>query len=507
MKPYFSQAYTIIEPGETAMITQPRLIEGYNSDKQLVLNLLLENLEHDRIFNTSLSRELINFLRFTGTMALAFPTGLYMRKKVRKNKKLHYILQFRELLPVRNNIEKGSFAYDTLLFRQSPFQLLSNKSHLANLVCLAILFGDEFIDGIAAAYGKQNVQALLNDESVNYHLQCRKNAGRYELYYAFDICDVLPQHVLESINSKYDISYKTFYTHLQFLLQEMNVHLNKAIHSDPEEAAQLICKACNMCFDTYRADVTGFNENYTLTDLLQYQKTKDDDIIQVLLTLRAVLLNKKQLQFQKQFSNWSSMVRGMQLYDDMQDVAGDCDFQMNTVCYFARNYFTDEWHWLQQHKGLLQEIKGLELHSTISLFMPASCILTMQYARNIAHTRLNWVQRKIQNYLWRKNWLGFNNPLLNGREYCISAVMNKKDNSIPFKLYFIKKQVMQIDNTLVTDDMKWAHITDIILMDAELKKFLYRNMSRKARYYLTSCYMEFPVQRKAILAKALFTAV
>jgi hypothetical protein len=219
-----------------------------------------------------------------------------------------------------------------------------------------------------------------------------------------------------------------------------------------------------------------------------------------------VLLDKKQLQYQKQFSSWSSMVRSMQLYDDMQDVAGDCNFQMNVLCYFAKNYFTAEWLWLQQHKERLQKCKGLELHSSISLHMPASCIITMEYARNIAHTKLSWVQRKIQNYLWRKNWLGFNNPLLNEKGFCLSAIMNKKDNSIPLKLYYIQKQVMQVDHHFISDDMKWAYIIDVALMDDQLKTFLLKKLSRRESYFLTSCYLEFPVEQKAVLIKRILNS-
>ena len=115
-------------------------------DESLV-KFLKENAAYEREFAESTGKEVLHFIQFTGTMLWAFPLALYMRWKIRKNKQLNYILQFKELLQVRNNIEKGSFAYDTLLFKQSPVQLLSNKSHLAKLVCLAILFGDEFIDG------------------------------------------------------------------------------------------------------------------------------------------------------------------------------------------------------------------------------------------------------------------------------------------------------------------------------------------------------------------------
>ena len=463
--------------------------------------MLHENAENDKAFSNSLRTEVLQLLRFAASMLCAFPVGMYMRKKIRKNKRLNYILQFKELLQVRNNIEKGSFAYDTLLFRQRPWQLFNNKSHLANLVCLAILFGDEFIDGIAAQYGKRNIQELLADETVDYNLHVKKTGGVRCLYYAFDICRVLPQSVLESVNVKYGITYKAFYSHLLFLLDEINNYVNRLDDEKAAEATMLICKVCNRCFDTYRSDINEFDGNYNFDELLKYQKSKDDDIIQVLLTLRAVLLGKKQLQYQKQFSSWSSMVRSMQLYDDMQDVAFDCDFQMNTVCYFAKNYFIAEWQWLQQNKLRLQKLPGLLLHSTISLNMPASCMLTYQYAGNIASTKLNWIQRKIQNYLWRKNWLGYNNPLLQDGGFCLGTVMHKKNVSIPLKLYFIEKMVMQVDSALITEDMKQAHMLDIALFDDEIKKHIFKNITVKEKYFLNNCYLQLPVEQKAALIK------
>lgn len=493
--------FTSLRKNSLAVNKTPDPIPVINSEISSVLELLQQNEQYDREFTTSFSKELVQFLQFSMYMLVAFPVGLYMRKRIRKNKRLNYILQFNELQQVRNTIEKGSFAYDTILFKQSPLGLLKNKSHLANLVCLAILFGDEFIDGIAAVHGKKNIRQLLNHTTVDYYLRCKKSQQVYELYYEFDICNVLPEEVLNATNSKYGITYRAFYGHLQFLLQEMNLYLNRLDTTRAEEAAQLICKACNKCFDTYKSDINEFEAGYSLADLVRYQKTKDDDIIQVLLTLRAVLLNKKQLQYQKQFSSWSSMVRSMQLYDDMQDVPGDCNFQMNTVCYFARNYFSNEWDWLQQHKDWLHNFKGLELHSIISLHMPASCIITMQYARNIAHGKLSWVQRKIQNYLWRKNWLGFDNRLLNEKGFCLNTIMNKSDSSIPLKFHFIKKKVFASEHHLITEDMQWAHIFDIALMDEQLKAWLFKQLSFSKKYLLASCFIEFPVQQKAAWVK------
>ncbi|HWB25710.1 MAG TPA: hypothetical protein VG738_09535 [Chitinophagaceae bacterium] len=477
--------------------------EYYGSDYQVIAGMLQENMQHNSSVNFSLRSETLNFLQFTRRMLLAFPAGMFIRSHIRKNKRLNYILQFKELLQVRNNIEKGSFAYDTLLFKQPALQVLQNKSHLANLVCLAILFGDEFIDGIAQHYGKQNIKTILTNSQFDYNLHYACDGKACRLYYGFDICDILPGWVLNSINSKYGITYKAFYGHLLFLLDEINIHLNRLNSAKQEEAAELICRVCNRCFDTYKADIHSFDSNYSLQSLLDYQKTKDDDIIQVLLTLRAVLLDKKKLQYQVHFSSWSSMVRSMQLYDDMQDAATDCDFQMNSLCYFAKNYFYDEWQWLQQNKLTLQKLSGLTLHTTIGLNMPGSCILCYQYACNIAHTKLNWVQRKIQNYLWRKNWLGVNNPLLKPSSFCISAVMNRSEKSAALKLHFIQKKIMQVDEDIIPEEMKLAYIIDMVLFDDELRECLFKTVTLKEKYFLIGCYLEFPVHKKAQLAKRL----
>lgn len=450
-------------------------------------------------------KETKHFLQFTSTMIWAFPAATFMRWHIRKNKQLRYILQFKELLSVRNNIEKGRFAYDTLLFKENIFSLLKNKSHLANLVCLALLFGDEFIDGIATEHGKKNIQQIFTQQQYNFYLQYRESNGEYELYYEFDICNLLPSEVLNTINIKYGITYQSFYGHLLFLLAEMNRHLNKLHHDIKEEAAQLICRACNKCFDTYKEDITTFNPDYSFNDLREYQKTKDDNIIQVLLTLRAVLLDKKKLNYQSQFAGWGSIVRSMQLYDDMQDIAYDCNFQMNTLDFFARNYFTNEWNWLQQNLENLKQLKGMELAARVSLYMPASVIFTMQYARTIATTKLNWVQCKIQNYLWRKNWLGFNNRLLKEKKFCLSAVMGNTNTSIPQKLHFIQRQVCATDHLLVTEDMRQAHSIDIMLMDDELKKYLFSKIGWQARYQLQCAFVEMPVIVKAALFKKIIT--
>lgn len=482
--------------------TQPAILQQLQSGDGWIETIIRLNTESEKGFNFSLRSETSRFLRFSKTMVWAYPLAHLMRWHIRKNRKLKQILQFPELLPVRNNIEKGSFAYDSLLFRLPFFKLLQNKSHLANLVCLAILFGDEFIDGIADTYGKENTGKLLKNESYDFDLQFRETAKSFELYYAFDICELLPLDVLHTVNSKYEISYASFYRHLLFLLEEMNRHLKKLDKETAKEAALLVCKVCNLCFETYKTDVAGFHADYTLEELLHYQKSKDDDIINILLTLRAVLLNKRQLQYQKEFSSWSSMVRCMQLYDDMEDAAKDCDFQMNLCCWFARNYFPDEWVFLQQEKEQLKQLKGPALNASIALNMPGSCILVMQYARHIACTKLNWVQRKITNYLWRKNWLGFGRPV-SENTFSIKNMMQRPDASAPMQLHFIWQQVNRVQHELVTEEMKQAWMMDVALMDTAVREYIQAHCTKKQAYYLKSCFLENPLRNKAALFNAL----
>jgi predicted DNA binding CopG/RHH family protein len=462
------------------------------NDSYEVKQWIQENEVWDCQYVFSPYKECTRFISFSVQMLTAFPVGMLMRKLVRKNKRLNYILQFEELQSIRNNIEKGSFAYDTLLFKQSPLQLLQNKSHLANLVCLALLFGDEFIDGIANSYGKENIQKLLNDKAFSYYLQGKQVGTKIELYYAFDICAVLPPNVLETVNTKYGITYKAFYGHLQFLLAEMNVHLNKLTSATAQEAATLICSVCNKCFDTYKVDVQAFSSHYDWNTLLAYQQSKDDEIVKVLLALRATLLHKNKLKYSQKFSSWATMVRSMQVYDDMQDVAADCTYQMNFLVFFAKAFFPAEWYWLLQHKADLLTQKTFITQQQIAIHMPNAMMLCMQYNKNITIKQLNWVQQKIQNYLWRKNWLHFNTE----------TVVNDK-RSIDMKV--ISSQILQAKNDLVNETMQYAHILDIILLHPTERKKLFTIMSKSEYYFLKNGYTTYPTYKKALLAKRFLT--
>ncbi len=455
------------------------------NDGYEIKQLIKENEAFDASFKITFVKELKHFLQFTAQMIFAFPLGMCMRYRIRKNKRLNHILQFEELKSVRRNIEKGSFAYDTILFKISPFQLLKNKSHLANLVCLALLFGDEFIDGIATTFGKENTKNILNNKQYNYYLQHKKTDNKFELYYAFDICDVLPESVLNVVNNKYNINYKVFYNHLQFLLAEINLHLNKLPDAIATEAANLICNVCNKCFDSYKVDVEAFSLDYDLTKLLQYQQSKDDEIIKILLELRATLLKKNNSSYKKYFASWAYMIRSMQVYDDMQDVAADCDYQMNFLVFFAKTFFEKEWAWLQQNKEALKKEVTLKVQQTVALFMPASMMLCMQYNKNITNNNLNWVQQKIQNYLWRKNWMN------------TSAVIDKQSISIEN----IAETILPIQHELISIEMKYAHILDTALLHNELNKNAFKSLSKKEGYCLKNFYATLPTNTKVTFAK------
>ncbi len=471
------------------------------SEREWLLNIISTNDEFDLFFNQSVKKELLHFVSFVQTMVMAFFAGLWVRWAVRRNKRLNHILQFRELLQVRNNIEKGSFAYDTLLFRQPAFRILQNKSHLANLVCLAILFGDEFIDGIAVNYGKRNIVALLQNDAINHDLQYRDTENGLELFYPFDIRDLLPRHVLDATNEKYGITYHDFYNHLLFLLSEMNMNLNKLDRVTAAKSAVLICRVCNKCFDTYKMDIADFDPTYLLGHLLEYHQKKDDDIIHVLLELRAVLLKKDLASYRPKFSSWSTMVRSMQVYDDMQDVESDCNYQMNFVCYFARNYFPGEWNWLQEHTDLLHLTPGVQKHLLINLYMPGSVILSMQYAKNITTGNLKWVQKKITCYLWKKNWFGWNNPLLNNKNDPFSMLRDSNTLTIQKKLEIMQATIFAVKDSLVSNDMRYAHIIDTAFLDNQLKADLFISMNRTDRYFLKNAFFDFPLHRKAALAR------
>ncbi|MBS1730592.1 MAG: hypothetical protein JSS67_07415 [Bacteroidetes bacterium] len=475
-----------------------------DKEKKWLTNLILLNKKYDDNYQEKWGTELINFASFFSTMLSAFPLGLLKRNFVRKNKELSFILQFPELKSVRNNIEKGSFAYDTLLFKQPAFRLIYNKSHLANLVCLAILFGDEFIDGLANVCGKQAIQRILQDETIHCDLQFKWVGHQIELYYAFDIREVLNEDDLQSINEKYGITYFRFYDHLLFLLNEINKYLNKLQVPVKKQAAQLICKICNNCFDTYRMDITEFSTDYSLQDIVYYFKKKDDHIIRNLLELRAVLLNKNTGKYIEQFNSWSMIVHMMQVYDDMEDAPADLHYQMNFLCYFAHRFYKHEWLWLQQEASMLRELPAMQRNFMISIHMPQAVIACNQYSRHIVLKDLSWVQKKIAGYLWKKNRLGWGNKKMNATCDLFQSILEKPYTAFE-KVSVIVNYIFKYKDQFHSKDHLYAHLLETTLLDPDLKKHLFKFLGKKEAYLLSHHFFDFPIGRKAALTRKWIT--
>jgi len=266
------------------------------------------------------------------------------------------------------------------------------------------------------------------------------------------------------------------------------------------EAAQLICQVCNRCFDTYKTDIAAFRPDYHLTDLLQYLDKKDDDIIHCLLELRAVLLHKNSPAYRGRFKGWSTMVRSMQIYDDLEDAASDCTYQMNFACYFAHRFFKDEWEWLQQEAEQLQHLPALERHFRVSLYMPATVIACRQYARWIVMDQLNWVQKKITSYLWKKNWLGWKNEQLDTGADLFTAATGMS-LTLHQKVNRLFDAIVRVKESFISEDLLYAHIADCLMFDKMLREHFFRFLPARESYFMKHQYFDYPVARKAMYAR------
>jgi hypothetical protein len=378
------------------------------------------------LFDTKIGKRVVyyaNSLYYSRLLLVALPAALIAKWRLRKNKELQQILSFSALKSAKSNIEKSSFAYDVLLFKENPLAILKHKTYLANLVTLAIIFADEFIDGIAQAYGKHNVLSLLNKNRNDFYLQNKKTLEGYELLYSCDFSKKIPEYIMKGSNAKYNITYYTFYNHLLFILSHINKQLNKFSQKQQQQAAGIICNAVNKSFETYIYDLQCQSENLSYNELLQYQQTKDEDILQLLLELRAVLLKKTTCKYTQQFKSWAMMLRSMQLYDDLDDAANDLNFQPNICNWYASNYYLNEYHWLCQHKASLTNMTSAQRQALIIKNMPKTYKKILEQATQIHNKYFNWVQHKIIDYLWNKNWFG-----LQGKKEQQSATAPNYDN-------------------------------------------------------------------------------
>jgi hypothetical protein len=300
-----------------------------------------------------------------------------------------------------NTIQKGAFAYNTLFLRISPWQ--RSATDLADITTLALFWGDEFIDGLADTAGKPFVQQILQNDPGIFHLQiCEKN-DNITLHYRFNLAEMLPGPVLGKINKSYGISYQEFYKLLLQFLDLINDYLQRLPKPKAKRAATKIADACNACLESFLEDVRNSSCLLKVADVntvLRYHEQKTAYMQKKLLELRCTLADREDAMNSSQASGWLDIMRVVQVYDDIHDVAIDYGLQDNLVLSVAHHLFPEEWKWFLANRESLVPTKSRI--SLLSLDMPS----TLEYCLQLASARvktMNWEQQKIMHYLVFKN--------------------------------------------------------------------------------------------------------
>jgi hypothetical protein len=374
-----------------------------------------------------------------------------------------------------DNICKGSFAYNTFLFRKPAFSKNYKNTFLADLTCLALLFGDEFIDGICNKTGKAKVQQLLKENGNRFYLHINKTENGYpELEYSFDLYDLMPGFAWEIKNEKYGITYSRFYTLLKELLDLMNERLKKMNRSIAENAATKIKEACDLCFDTFIHDVKDIPVQLYYKGMIPptvWHEKKNRSIQLKLLELRCFLFDKPVISFDKKFDGWLDIISTMQVYDDMQDCRTDDHFQDNLLLAFASGNFPDEMKWFHENKKKCVDDEKWKMQ--VSMHMPCSSYLCTKFTKDRMVANMNWVQKKIGNYLWKNNWF---NPSADLEK------RNEEDNA--------QRLAEILDSTftvfqLTNSETEWkSYSLEIAFHDKKLKKYILSKADFLSRYFL-----------------------
>lgn len=374
-----------------------------------------------------------------------------------------------------DNICKGSFAYNTFLYRKPAFSKNYNNTLLADLTCLALLFGDEFIDGICNETGKVKVQELLKENGNRFYLHINKNEPGYpQLEYSFDLYKLIPEFDWEIKNEKYNISYSEFYTLLKQLLDLMNERLKKMGRSVAENAATKIKEACDLCFDTFIHDVKDTPVQLYYKGMIPptvWHEKKNRSIQLKLLELRCLLFDKSIDSFEKKFTAWLDIISTMQVYDDMQDCRTDDHFQDNLLLAFASGNFPDEMKWFHENKKKFFDDEQWRMQ--VSMHMPCSAYLCTKFTKDRMVDNMNWVQKKISNYLWKNNWF---KPTADFEK------RNKTENAKKFaEVLNFTSPVYQ----LTKSETEWrSYALEIAFHDKQLRKYILRKAGFLKRYFL-----------------------
>lgn len=392
-----------------------------------------------------------------------------------------------------HNITKGSFAYNTFLFKKPAFRVNYNNTFLADLTCLALLFGDEFIDGICSETGKPSLLELLKENDSRFYLMISKNKdGCPELNYDFDLYQWLPADVWKIKNKKYGIPYAEFYSLLKQLLELMNSRLKKMERPIADAAALKIKEACDLCFDTFVHDVKDIPVQLNLDNAASpvYWHDKKNRSIQVkLLELRCLLLNKNADRYCPGYTGWLDIISTMQVYDDMQDCRSDENFQDNLLLAIACSYFPEETEWFHRHKS--KPIDDEQWRFRLSLHMPCSVYLCTRMCKEKIMSNMNWTQKKICNYLWKNNW--FRAEKKQGEIKYPAAELHKLFDDILEKT----KTVFQ----LTGNEEEWkSYAVEICFHHRQLRKFISSIAGWKENFFLSFNFLQMSSREKARLA-------
>jgi hypothetical protein len=390
-----------------------------------------------------------------------------------------------------DTIQKGSFAYNSLFLGIRPWQRSSSSTDLADLTTLALFFGDEFIDGVCKAAGKNRMRALLNSDPGRFYLQKKIRSQQVQLIYFFNLNKLLPDAVMAEITPKYLISYKKFYDLLDYFLKQMNGYLSKMPFEKANKAADKIMDVCNTCLESYLHDVNSDPVGESIEEVktvLHFHEAKTRYMQEKLLELRCILANKEHKMNSSQTEGWLDIMRVVQICDDLQDVLEDEGFQDNLVISVAFHHFPEEWKWLQKNKQLLQE--PVQNHFLLSIFLPQ----TIHYCFDLATARIrtmNWEQQKIIHYLLFNNWF------LAGSEkeitkYWGTSVADKKYLLTIFK----KLKAMMPDRS---EQLIKAYVIDTCFHLKSGRIMLRKKLDWKSYYQLRFNLLYVPVFDKSVI--------
>jgi hypothetical protein len=384
-----------------------------------------------------------------------------------------------------DNICKGSFAYNTFLFRKPAFSKNYKNTFLADLTCLALLFGDEFIDGICGEVGKEKVQQLLKEKGNTFYLDIKNGSSCPRLEYSFDLYKLIPENIWKLKNEKYGITYKEFYELLNDLLSVMNDRLKKMNTSIAGKAALKIKEACDLCFDTFIHDVKDIPVQLFYKGMIPpttWHEKKNRSIQMRLLELRCVLFGRSPDRLEKNFTGWLDIISTMQVYDDMQDCRTDEHFQDNLLLAFAAGNFPDEMEWFHQNKK--KEYDDEQWRMEVSLNMPCSVYLCTKFTKDRMAQNMNWVQKKICNYLWKNNW--FNSAGEPQLERKFAEVLEKT-----FPVFILTKS-----------ETEWkSYAIEICFHDKLLRKYILSKTGFLTKYFLFVNFLHMSSFEKTALAK------